>query len=255
MRTLDVRRDLKAAIIGGLVLLQLVTLPVCWILAKRVERTQRERERLFHHALESSDAERRRIASDLHDGVVQDLTGVSYALAAASRRSERRGDGEDPELDAAAARLREAIRSLRSLLVEIYPPNLHEEGLESALSDLLAKLELRGMRTKLLVEVDTTTLPNDSVRLLYRAAQEGLRNVVAHANASSVEVILRRAGRSAVALSVSDNGVGFDPTIGVVDGHVGLIVLGGIVADAGGEVSVSSAPGRGTTLRAEVPSR
>ena len=241
--------------LGGLVLLQLVTLPLSWILAKRVERTQRERERLFHHALESSDAERRRIASDLHDGVVQDLTGVSYALAAAARRAERVGEGEDPALESAAARLREAIRSLRSLLVEIYPPNLHEEGLESALSDLLAKLDLRGMRTKLLVEVDTMSLPNDSVRLLYRAAQEGLRNVVAHANAASVEMVVRRASRSAVVLTVSDDGLGFDPAARAQDGHVGLMVLGGIVADAGGEVSISSAPGRGTTLRVEVPSR
>jgi two-component system, NarL family, sensor kinase len=238
--------------LGGLVLLQLVQLPLSWILAKRVERTQRERERLFHHALESSDAERRRIASDLHDGVVQDLTGVSYALAATARRP---GGADDTVIDGAATRLREAIRSLRSLLVEIYPPNLHEEGLDSALGDLLAKLELRGMTTKLMVAVDTSELPTDSVRLLYRAAQEALRNVVAHANASSVEILIKRTGRSAVTLIVSDDGVGFDPATRSAEGHVGLLVLGGIVADAGGELAIASAPGRGTTLRAEVPSR
>jgi two-component system, NarL family, sensor kinase len=239
--------------LGGLLLIQLVHVPLAWMLALKVERSQRERERLFRHALESSDAERRRIASDLHDGVVQDLTGVSYALAAAARRSP--GSPDDEVTTSASARLREAIRSLRSLLVEIYPPNLHEEGLDSALSDLLAKLQLRGMQTQLTVDVDSEELGEDTIRLLYRGAQEALRNVVAHADARSVHVRVAPLDKTSIVLTVTDDGKGFDPAAPAESGHVGLTVLAGIVADAGGEVSVASSPGHGTTARIEMPLR
>ena len=86
----------------------------------------------------AGEAERRRIASDLHDGVVQELTGVSLGLAAIGRAEEV---SRTQVLEASSA-IRNSIKSLRSLLVEIYPPNLHEEGLESALTDLVAPLEV-----------------------------------------------------------------------------------------------------------------
>ena len=71
--------------IGALIVLELVQIPLAWSMARRLQASQRERERLLRHALDASDAERRRIASDLHDGVVQELTGVSLALAAQGR--------------------------------------------------------------------------------------------------------------------------------------------------------------------------
>ena len=136
--------------LGSLVLLQFVQLPLAWSMARRIRRSQTEREHLLRHAIEASDNERRRIASDLHDGVVQDLTGVTLSLAAASRRRSSAvtpltAPTDQVVLDDAASKLRESIGSLRSLLVEIYPPNLHESGVEVALSDLLARLRNRGI--------------------------------------------------------------------------------------------------------------
>ena len=113
--------------IAALILLELVQIPIAWSMARRLQASQQERERLLRHALEASDAERRRIASDLHDGVVQELTGVSLTLAAQGRTSIE----PQQALDASEA-IRSSVKSLRSLLVEIYPPNLAEEGLESA---------------------------------------------------------------------------------------------------------------------------
>ena len=75
---------------------------------------------------------------------------------------------------------------MRSLLVEIYPPNLYDEGLEAVLSDLLARLEPRGIEGTLVVEAPLERLDLDRTQLMYRVAQEGLRNVMAHAEATRV---------------------------------------------------------------------
>jgi two-component system, NarL family, sensor kinase len=142
-----------------------------------LRRSQDQRERLLRAGVDASDAERRRIAGNLHDGVVQDLTGVSYALSAASRRGDHSravavlGTGDDDAIADAAKRIRVSVKSLRSLLVEIYPPSLTEEGLESALGELLARVEARGVHTTLTVAVDDRSLPPDAAALLYRAAR------------------------------------------------------------------------------------
>jgi two-component system NarL family sensor kinase len=237
--------------IGALVVLQLVQIPLAWSLARRLQSAQRERERLLRSALDASDAERRRIASDLHDGVVQDLTGVSLALAA-----QGRGASIDRQqvLDASDA-VRGTVKSLRSLLVEIYPPNLQEEGLQSALGDLLSGVAGRGVETRLDVDLGDTALGPDVSAVLYRAVQEALRNVVAHSGAAHARVELR-AGDGTVRVVVDDDGRGF--SAGTLDaraagGHVGLRTLAGLVADLGGTLDVRSAPDEGTRFEVALP--
>ncbi len=95
--------------LGALLVLELVQIPFAWSLARRVQRQQRERERLLQHAVDASDAERRRIAGELHDGVVQELTGLNYALDA--MRLGNPSDGQRAELIAdSAGRLRAQYR-------------------------------------------------------------------------------------------------------------------------------------------------
>jgi len=251
----DVGRQLWAQFapitIGALILLQLIQIPLAWSMARRLQSSQLERERLLRHALEASDAERRRIASDLHDGVVQELTGVSLALAAQGRSEAiERQD----VLDASAA-IRGSIKSLRSLLVEIYPPNLQEEGLQSAIGDLLSGLTARGMQTRLDADLADVTVDPEAAALVYRAAQEALRNVVTHSAAVHVRVGLE-AGDGSVRLEVDDDGRGF--SIDTLDerasgGHVGLRSLAGLVADLGGTMAVRSAPGEGTRVEVSIP--
>ena len=168
--------------LGALVLLALLQVPIALALARRLRRTQAQREQLFLRLIEATDTERRRIAGDLHDGVVQDLAGVAFSLSAVSRGPAQVIDKQ--EVETAAGRVRQAVRSLRSLLVEIYPPSLYDEGLEAVLSDLLARLTPRGIETSLDVDGALTGLGVDETELLYRVAQEGLRNVVEHAEAS-----------------------------------------------------------------------
>lgn len=236
--------------LGSLLLLGILQVPLVISLARRLRSTQDQREQLLERAIEAADAERRQIASDLHDGVVQDLAGVTFALAATSRRLE----GEARlQVSEAGDQVRDAIRSLRSLLVEIYPPNLYEEGLEASLSDLMARLDPRGIDATLGIDGDLAELPVDVTRLLYRTAQEGLRNAVAHANASTVKMFVATQPDEVV-LRVIDDGRGFDPEhVPIPEGHLGLRALSGLAASMGAVVTIESAIGRGTELRVEVP--
>ena len=253
----DTGRDLWSQFapiaVGALIVLALVQIPFAISLARRLRAGQLQRERLLHHAIESSDQERRRIASDLHDGAVQDLTGVSMALTAGSRSAVDEASRE--AMNDAGAKIRETVKSLRSMLVDIYPPNLHQEGLQSALADLLGALHNREMFTSLDVDVASRDLSSESVNLLYRAAQEALRNVANHSHASSVSVSVNLTSTYAL-LVVEDDGVGFDPdTLAnrLRRGHVGLRSLAGLVHDAGGAIDLKSVPGVGTRVEVRVP--
>jgi signal transduction histidine kinase len=124
--------------LGALLMLELVQIPIVWALARRLRMRLRERELLLHRALEASDVERRQIASDLHDGAVQNLAGVAYALSATARRERAQGASADAKMiDDAAESIRDSIRSLRSLIVDIYPPDFDDVSFESAMTDLL----------------------------------------------------------------------------------------------------------------------
>ena len=192
--------------LGALVALQLVQIPLAWSLARRLRTRLIEREELLERAIGASDHERRRIAQDLHDGVVQDLAGVSYSLAAAARRDE---PVSPAELEAGAATVRASVEALRTLLVEIYPPNLADEGLGPALADLLGRSRASGLDVSLDTSSLGTHVPEAAARIAYRTVQEAMRNVVTHAGATSVAV---RAGSDGeqVWAEVVDDGVGFD---------------------------------------------
>jgi two-component system NarL family sensor kinase len=232
---------------AALILLALIQLPLAWQLARRVQRAQEERMQLLQRAVEASDNERRRIAADLHDGVVQDLAGVSYSLAAASSMAP---PDLAPALEEAAAGTRQGIRELRSLLVEIYPPELQRQGLEHAVRDLLAPCSRKGLETSVDLE-GAGELSPEVEALFFRTTQEALRNVMKHAGAKHVDVAVVRTNGHAT-LTVRDDGRGFDPA-SRPDGHFGLRILRDLARDGGGDLTVDSAPGRGTTLRMEAP--
>lgn len=240
----------------ALVALALLQIPLAVRLARRVSDSRRERERLLGRAIEASDLERRRIASDLHDGTVQELAGLSMSLAAEAD-SVAATDPEAAEaLRAGAARARRGVRSLRSVVMGIDPPNVRRAGLPAALSDLAAPLAGEGIAAKVEVPKGLALAP-EAEALVFRAAREALRNVASHAHATRVGVRVT-SDDGHVVLEVVDDGVGFSPhrpSEARANGHIGLDLLHDLAHDAGGTVDVSSSPGGGTRVRVEVPAR
>ncbi|MGY1770416.1 sensor histidine kinase [Blastococcus sp. SYSU D00813] len=236
-----------------------VQVPLVRRMVARLRAEQREREALQARALDASGEERRRIAGSLHDGIVQDVSAAALLVAGAAdqvRATSGRCSPADVAgvLAEAAAALRGSARSLRSLLVEIHPPNLERAGLASALEDLAARLRLRGTDVRVLVP-DDLRLPLEAATVLFRTAQEALQNVARHAGASVVEITLTRSAGSAV-LEVRDDGVGFDlaaTLAGPRGAHLGLSTLTDLAGAAGARLDVRTAPGAGTHLRMEVP--
>ncbi|MDL5159689.1 sensor histidine kinase [Actinomycetospora termitidis] len=246
----DAWRTFAPLSVGALLLLELVQIPLAVVLARKLQRRERQRERLLRHAVEASTAERRRIAQDLHDGVVQELTGITYGLDA----TRLRGGPEAGVATESATRLRESIGSLRTLLVDIYPPNLAEEGLGPALHELAAGLRRR--RPTVAVHLDDVDEVGPAeAALLYRATQETVRNIVSHAGAEHVQLTLTTVP-DGWRLDVADDGRGFDPNEAAARraaGHLGLRSITDLVEDAGGSVDIRSAPGAGTTVTVRLP--
>jgi signal transduction histidine kinase len=242
------------AALGALVLLQLVQVPLAWRLARRLRKAQEAQAALLQAAVGASEAERRRIAGEVHDHVVQDLTGLAYDLDAARLRGDRRTPEDAALVARTAESVRRSIADLRSLLVRLTPPRSLDGGLSPALRDLGRRLEREGTQVRL--ETDgVDDLPGPAAALIYRCAQEALRNVATHSRAETVEVSVRRDDDGAV-MVVDDDGCGFDEehlASRGADGHLGLRALGHLVADAGGSFMASSAPGQGTRLVVTVP--
>jgi two-component system, NarL family, sensor kinase len=226
----------------ALLVLWLVQLPLAWSLTRSLRQRQQEREALLRRTLDSSTLERRRIAQHLHDGVVQDLAGVSYSLDAAGM----------PE---AAASTRRAVRELRALLIGIYPPSLQRAGLEAAVSDLLAPLSARGVAVEADIPSDLALDP-ETEELIFRGAQEALRNVAKHADPTRVAVSVSRSNGSVV-LAVTDDGRGFDPSAADAGNgaSLGLRLLEDLVQERDGRLEVRSGDGRGTTVTMELAAR
>ena len=198
---------------GALLVLVLAQLPLAWWLARRLEQREQERESMLVRLVESSDRERRRLAQALHEGAVQSLAGLSWRLSAAARQA---GPPPAQELEASAEIARQAQRDLRAVLVKLHPPNLQRVGLDAALSDIAAPLRDAGVTVDL--DLAAADLPPDTESRVYRVTEEALRNAHRHAG-----------------------------------GHRGLALLHDLAIDAGGQLTVQTAPGDGTTLELDAP--
>ncbi|HET6651140.1 MAG TPA: histidine kinase [Nocardioides sp.] len=239
--------------VGGLLLFQLAVFPLALALARRIERGEQERSRLTRHALLASDLERRRIAQDLHDGVIQELAGLAYALPLIEADG---GEGEDRNrkrrltLERAHEVLLDSVAALRRLITDSYPPDLEAEGLGNALGDLASAAE----SDTLTVTIDVSAngaLSGGSARLAYRVIREGLRNVTRHARAEHATIRVLHEGPEVV-VQVEDDGVGLAAG-GAPEGHIGLRLLADTISDVGGTVRTTPAPAGGTLLEARFP--
>jgi signal transduction histidine kinase len=240
-----------------LLILQLVQIPIAISLARRIKRHENERSRLLERALSVSDRERVRFAADLHDGPIQDLAGISYALGAVAPTVIER---HAPLMARVQDALQRSIESLRGLMTDLYPPDLRSGNLDQTIVTLADQVQDSGTQVELELG-DVPALSEEGVATLYRVARESLANVQKHAQADNVKITLglvqslRPNEQPRARLVIADDGVGVD--LGKIDrraeGHLGLRLLADRVESLGGELTIISAPGQGTTVQAELP--
>jgi len=217
-------------------------------LRTRLQQVSDDRQTLgqaYRQLVIGGEAERKRIARDLHDQVIQNLLGLKFHLA-------DQGAGQSP----LQGEINATIETIRHLCADLRPPALDHLGLAAALRSYAQDFQAR---TNLAVELqldDTAHLSEEIALALFRVMQEALTNAWRHARAQRVRVTLQ-SSRDAVELSVHDDGCGFQvpERIGalVEQGHFGLMSMRERVELVGGTLRLDSQPGRGTRVEARVP--
>ena len=218
---------------------------------------ERARADMLARVIEAQEAERARVARDLHDQIGQGLTSVLLGL--------RLVDGalavDPPDLGEVRARSEEvrdlvvdAMDQLRQLAFELRPTVLDDIGLVTALQRLVQDTSARsGLPVALALDAidDETRLPPDVETVVYRVVQEALTNVCRHARASRATVEVA-GGPDGVRTTVVDDGAGFDPDA-VPAGSLGLTGMRERASLVGGTLQITSAPGAGTGVTLDVP--
>jgi signal transduction histidine kinase len=245
---------IEPLVLGSLILFQLALFPLALSLARRVDHGSAERTRMLGHALSASELERRRIAQDLHDGVIQDLSGLGYVLPTvyAQLPQTPRADAARSVLQKISTVVERDVASLRSLLTDLYPERLAPGGLVSAIEELARTPIAAGLAIS--VDVDRAATESMEVtQLTYRVIREGLRNVVAHAHARSARITAERRGTTML-VTVTDDGGGLArEEMSSESGHLGLRLLSDLLHDVGGTLDLSAGSAGGAVLTATFP--
>jgi len=217
-----------------------------------VDLSERVSRDAVRRVVEAQELERRRLARELHDETGQALASILLGLKPLERAATT------PEVRAEVAAVRQLVVStlqdVRALAVELRPAALDDFGLVPAVERLTATVrEQADLRIDLEAQLGSERLPAEVETALYRVVQEALTNIVKHAGARRVSILLGRKGAAVVAV-VEDDGLGFDPRRTREDA-LGLAGMRERMALLGGGLRVESASGAGTTLVAEVPIR
>ena len=217
--------------------------------AVAVDLSERVAGDVLRRVVRAQELERQRLARELHDETGQALTSILLGLKTVE-------DVREPtQVEAAIRELRELVvttlQDVRRLAVELRPKALDDFGLVTALERLVDTFrEQTGMRVDFEPRLSEARLPFDTETTLYRITQEALTNVVKHANANHVSIVLTQRDGSVSAMIEDDGrGMGAEETR---EGF-GLVGMQERVALVGGKLTVESAPGRGTALSIEVP--
>jgi len=218
--------------------------------AVAVDLSERVGRDALARVVKAQEHERKRLARELHDETGQALTSILLGLKPLEQSA--RTDEER----AAMASLRELVvstlRDVRRLAVELRPSALDDFGLATAVERLADTFrDSTGMRVDVETRLGEVRLPPEVETALYRIVQEALANIVKHAEATHVSILLTRKDFS-VAAVVEDDGKGFDET-NTGDDVLGIVGMRERVGLVGGRLAIESGSGSGTTVAAEVP--
>jgi signal transduction histidine kinase len=219
--------------------------------ALAIDLSERVARDALRRVVAGQELERQRLARELHDETGQALTSILLGLKAI----EEAGNGQD--VRQSLHELRELVvgtlQDVRRLAVELRPKALDDFGLVAALQRLAETFaEQTGIRVHVEAALGDARLAGETETAVYRIVQEALTNVIKHAQAETVSVVLTRKGDRVVAV-IEDDGLGFDPA-DTRDERLGLLGMRERIALVDGQLSVESRPGEGTTIAVEVPS-
>lgn len=208
--------------------------------------------RLYEHNRELTVvAERNRMARELHDAVAQKLFSLRLTARTASALAERDPERTVRELAQVERLAAEALAELRAVIFELRPADL-ADGLVASLRKHVEVLDRAHEATVRLAADDAVVLPEEQEAVAFRITQEALYNALRHAGADTVEVRLAAQDARAV-LEVADDGSGFDASDTEHQGGLGLASMRDRAYSIGAALTIDAAPGRGTTVRLEVP--
>jgi two-component system NarL family sensor kinase len=213
---------------------------------RRLAARERAHERFAEQVIGAQEAERRRLAGDIHDGISQRLVTLSYHLDAAANVLRADPGEAAHQLDLARGLVDLTLDEARAAIGGLRPPVLDDLGLAGGLASLAASIP-----QDVALDLDEVRLPDHIEIALYRIAQECLQNIVKHARAATAALRFAVDGGTA-RLEVTDDGVGFDQADGETSGY-GMQSMAERAELVGGSVQVRSRPGEGTTVVATVP--
>jgi signal transduction histidine kinase len=209
-----------------------------------LEEMASQRARLLGHLMHAQEAERARIASDIHDDTLQTVLAAGLQLETLEHRLSDAADQET--VGVARASINEAATRLRNMLFEIRPRELDTQGLEAVLrSDMEQWTAAEGVSYEIESQA-VREIPSEVRTLLYRAAQEALINSRKHAQAKMIQVLIGERDRGFF-IRVHDDGIGFEPTqvVNFRPDHFGLSELRERLEHAGGSLRIQSEPRNG----------
>jgi len=219
-----------------------------------VESHEREISALNERLMNAQEQERIRIAGELHDGVMQEMSAVTMMLGTAKRRIADNPDAK-ATIDKVQQKLIRVGTDIRQLSHDLHPPVLQQEGLPGAMHAYCEQFSASsGIPVACDADEGARDLSRGAALALFRIVQEALGNAAKHAAAKHITVHLTRSD-GLVALTVSDDGVGFDRSrLGTTAG-LGLITMRERAGQLNGKFEFESAPGRGTTITVVIPFR
>ena len=219
-------------------------------------RRQEQLRHLSHQLLAAQEAERKKISRELHDEIAQSLTGINLRLAELKQAAATTTKDLAKKITRLQRQVAQSVDAVHRFARELRCPVLDDLGLIPALHAVVKSVAKRtGLHIHLTAFAAVEELDTDKRTVLYRVAQEALANVARHAHASRVSVSLQKLP-AAVSLVITDDGQSFSVQQVLRakrNGRLGLVGMRERVEMVGGSFRVESAPGQGTTVRAEIP--
>jgi signal transduction histidine kinase len=222
---------------------------------ERLVRLDTERRWLLGRVVWAQEEERRRIAGEVHDDAIQTIAAARLMLS--SFRDHLHDDYQRQLLDNLEEAVSASLRRLRTLVFDLRPAQLDEDGLSAALREYLAETAAQGGFVAELRDELEREPPAEARVIAYRICQEAITNVRMHAAATRVTVRLEEA-QGGLLVTVADDGAGFDPErvrAAPRPGHLGLTSMSERATLADGWCRVDSRPGAGTTVRCWLPTK